>query len=204
MDKYVKQFINIENLNIYNIKYIIKILNNLYIQNIIDNEITKNPEINIIVRYYLTENKIKEIQEKINQYIINKFENEIDLNINIYEIIDDVKQIINTYFISNYSKFSINLLLILPYMNKVIEQIKDEVNSIFSTIYTADLYQDIVLIYNENDNITGYSKLFTNIVNKFPENKLKNMLKNYPIVIENSESVLLSKIFIFNIIKYPY
>ena len=204
MDKYVKQFINIENLNIYNIKYIIKILNNLYIQNIIDNEITKNPEINIIVRYYLTENKIKEIQEKINQYIINKFENEIDLNINIYEIIDDVKQIINTYFISNYSKFSINLLLILPYMNKVIEQIKDEVNSIFSTKYTADLYQDIVLIYNENDNITGYSKLFTNIVNKFPENKLKNMLKNYPIVIENSESVLLSKIFIFNIIKYPY
>ena len=204
MDKYVKQFINIENLNIYNIKYIIKILNNLYIQNIIDNEITKNPEINIIVRYYLTENKIKEIQEKINQYIINKFENEIDLNINIYEIIDDVKQIINTYFISNYSKFSINLLLILPYMNKVIEQIKDEVNSIFSTKYTADLYQDIVLIYNENDNITGYSKLFTNIVNKFPENKLKNMLKNYPRVIENSESVLLSKIFIFNIIKYPY
>jgi hypothetical protein len=204
MDKYVKQFINIENLHIYNLKYMIKILNNLYIQNIIDNEITKNPEINIIVRYYLTENKIKEIQEKINQYIINKFENEINLNINIYEVIDDIKQIINTYFISNHSKFSIYMLVILPYMNKIIDQIKEEVNSIFSKKYTADLYQDIVLIYNENDNITGYSKLFTNIVNKFPENKLKNMLKNYPIVIENSESVLLSKIFIFNIIKYPY
>lgn len=204
MEKYINHFINIENLNIYNLKYMIKILNNLYIQNIIDNEITKNPEINIIVRYYLTENKIKEIQEKINEYIINKFEKEINLNINIYEIIDDIKQIINTYFISNYSKFSINLLVILPYMNKVIEQIKDEVNSIFSTKYTADLYQDIVLIYNENDNITGYSKLFTDTVNKFPENNLKNMLKNYPIVIENSESVLISKIFIFNIIKYPY
>jgi hypothetical protein len=150
MEKYIKHFINIENLNIYNVKYIIKILNNLYIQNIIDNEITKNPEINIIARYYLTENKIKEIQEKINQYIINKFENEIDLNINIYEVIDDIKQIINTYFISNYSKFSINVLVILPYMNKVIEQMKDEVNSIFSTKYTADLYQDLVLIYNKN------------------------------------------------------
>jgi hypothetical protein len=202
MEKYIKHFINIENLNIYNVKYIIKILNNLYIQNIIDNEITKNPEINIIARYYLTENKIKEIQERINQYIINKFEKEIDLNINIYDVIDDIKQIINTYFISNYSKFSINVLVILPYMNKVIEQMKDEVNSIFSTKYTADLYQDLVLIYNKNDNITGYSKLFSNSINKFPENKLINMLKNYPIVIENSESVILSKLFIFNIINY--
>jgi len=180
----------------------IKILNNLYIQNIIDYEIIKKPEINIVVRYYLTENKIKEIQERINQYIINKFEKEIDLNINIYEVIDDIKQIINTYFISNYSKFSINVLVILPYMNKVIEQMKDEVNSIFSTKYTADLYQDLVLIYNENDNITSYSKLFSNSINKFPENKLINMLKNYPIVIENSESVILSKLFIFNIINY--
>jgi hypothetical protein len=200
MEKYIKHFINIENLNIYNIKHIIKILNNLYIQNIIDNEITKNPEINIIVRYYLTENKIKEIQEKINQYIINKFENEIDLNINIYEVIDDIKQIINTYFISNHSKFSIYVLVILPYMNKIIDQIKEEVYSIFSQKYSADVYQDLILISN-NNNIIGYSKLFSNTINKLPESKLANMLKNYPIVIENSESVLLSKIFILSIIN---
>lgn len=200
MEKYIKHFINIENLNIYNIKYIIKILNNLYIQNIIDNEITKNPEINIIVRYYLTENKIKEIQEKINQYIINKFENEINLNINIYEVIDDIKQIINTYFISNHSKFSIYMLVILPYMNKIIDQIKEEVYSIFSQKYSADVYQDLILISN-NNNIIGYSKLFSNTINKLPESKLANMLKNYPIVIENSESVLLSKIFILSIIN---
>ena len=200
MEKYIKHFINIENLNIYNIKHIIKILNNLYIQNIIDNEITKNPEINIIVRYYLTENKIKEIQEKINQYIINKFENEINLNINIYEVIDDIKQIINTYFISNHSKFSIYVLVILPYMNKIIDQIKEEVYSIFSQKYSADVYQDLILISN-NNNIIGYSKLFSNTINKLPESKLANMLKNYPIVIENSESVLLSKIFILSIIN---